>query len=86
MEVPFVLVNEVPEAVTLGEVVTSCACLSVTLESQVVSAGGSVNGTAVVDFSDDPNYRGSLLLTAEAKAAGASARRAFMIRLDVDVR
>jgi hypothetical protein len=86
VEVPFVLLNASTAPVTLGQVTTSCACLRVTLQSQVVSSEGSVNGTAIVDFSDDPHYRGSLLLTAEAKAVGDPARNAFRIQLDVDVR
>jgi hypothetical protein len=86
VEVPLVLVNEGTAAVTIGEVTTSCECLGVSLDGQEIRAGGAVGGTIVFDLRKDPTFRGGLFLTAEAKVAGDSARRAFMIRLDVDVR
>lgn len=83
---PLVVVNEADAAVALDEVVTSCECLSVSLSSQKIGAGGSVSGTVIIDLSKEPNSRGGLCLLAEAHVAGNPTHKAFTIRLDVDVR
>jgi hypothetical protein len=85
-EVPFLLVNEGTAAVRFGEVKTSCECLSASLDTNDIGAGESVAGRLVFDLAKDPAFRGVLLLTSEAPVAGGSARKAFTIRLNVEVK
>ena len=61
-EVPFVLSNPGPAAVTLGPVRTSCDCLTVTLDADRIEAGAEIGGRAIVNFADEPTFAGGLML------------------------
>ncbi len=78
--------NPSDHAVELGPIQSSCECLSVTLPSNQIPAHKSVEGTIAIDFEKDPNFQGALLLIATASSVKPDKRRAFELRLSVDVK
>lgn len=86
VEIAFTIRNAGNTPVELGPIETSCDCLEATLENRRVEPGHSVAGTFVIDFRKDPAYTGALLLTAEASTTEPTPRKAFTVRLSVDVK
>lgn len=84
-EVPFVVANSGPRAVTVGAIRTSCECLRVELDAVRVEAGAEVGGRAVIDLTHEPGFAGGLVLDAEA-AAEEGGRAVFVLKLSVAVR
>jgi hypothetical protein len=84
VEVPFVVSNPGPAAVTVGPFRTSCDCLRVELDATRVEAGTEVGGRAVIDLANEPGFRGGLILSAEAEVSGNP--RPLSIRLSLTVR
>ncbi len=74
------------EAVELGPVTTSCDCLSVSLSRSTLEPGAEVPGAFILDLSREPDFRGGLMLSAEASVPGKPGVRAFAARLTADVR
>lgn len=84
-EVPFLLSNPGPGAVTVGPARTSCDCLRVELDANRVEVGTEVGGRAVIDLSHEPGFAGGLMLDAELPVE-ETGRRVFALKLSVEVR
>ncbi len=84
-EKAFVCHNPGPTAVTVTGVTTSCECLRVELADYVIGPGESVSGMLVVDFRNEPQFAGDLLLRAEGSTDGVPGP-AFVIEAGVSVR
>lgn len=82
-EVPFVVSNRGPTAVTIGPIRVSCECLRVELDATRVEADTEVGGRAVIDMSHEPKFVGGLMLDAEAMEDG---RQVFALKLSVEVK
>src|SRR5438270_11585820 len=82
-EVPFVVSNPGPAAVTVGAVRTSCDCLRVELDATRVEAGTEVGGRAVIDLAGEPGFAGGLMLDAEAAEDG---RPVFALKLSLQAK
>ena len=84
-EVPFVVSNRGPAAVTVGTIRASCDCLRVELDATQVEAGAEVGGRAVIDLASESGFTGGLMLDAEASAK-EDGRTVFVLKLSVQVR
>ena len=78
------LENPGPDTVEIVGVRTSCDCFEVVVQRTIVGVGEKVEAVAKIDFRDDPNYRGRLVLEAEG-AAKEKNRLAFVINVNVTV-
>lgn len=78
------LVNPTTQPVRVSRVLSSCKCLQIALPPHEVAGGESAEVNAVVDLSEQPNYRGNLLLSADG--VSADGHRLFMLTLDVSIR
>ncbi len=81
----FTLYNPGRKTVTVTRVETDCDCLQLLLERTTVPPRGTIAGSAVVDFTEDPGYTGSLLLKATGWEHGPE-NKAFILGFAVDVR
>lgn len=79
------LENPNSETIEIDVIRTSCDCFEVILEAMRVPGNQKVRAVVKVDFSDDPFYRGRLLLGAEGTAKDNEAY-AFLIKANVTVR
>jgi hypothetical protein len=80
----FCLENESPVAVEVVDLRTSCDCFRVSLNRDTIGPGDKVVGAAEVDFSNDPDFAGLLVMNAQARVKG-SGEPAFAITVRVRV-
>lgn len=59
--------NVTDAKLTVGRILTSCDCLSVTHHSTIIGPGDCCTTDFVLDLTAQPNYKGALLLTAEVQ-------------------
>lgn len=81
-ELAFVLSNPGIKETEVAEVQTSCGCFRVALEERTVKPGDQVTATAIIDLSEDPEFDGSLRLSATGFATDKRTV-AFVIYADV---
>jgi hypothetical protein len=82
----FALHNPGTIAVTVTGITTSCECLRVELVDRVIEPGESVSGTVAVDFREEPQFAGDLILQVEGMADDGKLGPAFVIQIGVSVR
>lgn len=78
------LKNNGATEVRLGEVRTSCECLEVVVDSQLVRPRETVIATVKVDFTTTPKFSGTLQLQAEGRAKQHDAS-GFVLLVNVEV-
>jgi hypothetical protein len=81
----FRLHNAGTAAVEVTEIRTGCECFVITLQSNVIEPGQSVEATATFDFSDDPNFAGGLCPEARGLTS-ETGKLAFIVHASVRIR
>jgi hypothetical protein len=81
-EADLAVTNRSGEEVELGEVTSTCPCLSVEFARPRVRPGETVPGKVVLDLSREPEFTGRLAITASGTASG---RPAFQVTATVSV-
>jgi hypothetical protein len=83
-EVPIRLENRTGRVLRWDTVRTSCECLEVRLPASQLDVDGRLDGVAVLDLEHTPDFRGGLILTAEAVTTGGSPVFTFELLADVN--
>lgn len=78
------LLNPSDQTVLIREVITSCECFKLLLPLGELRPGEPIEAELVIDFRNNENYHGNLMLTAEATSDRG--RHLFTIQLEVSVR
>lgn len=78
------LENRTGRVLKWDSIQVSCECLTVRLLGSQLDVNGRMDGVVVLDLGHTPDFRGGLMLTAEAMPAGGG-RSAFTLDLLADV-
>jgi Protein of unknown function (DUF1573) len=81
----FSISNPGQRPVTIGNVEISCECLNITIAGSTVPPGQSMQATALLNLSQEPNMTSSLRIEVNAHEK-ATTRLAFSLLVDVNVR
>ncbi len=80
------LLNTSNNLISLDKPTSSCECLSISLSNYTVPSRSFVTCRLKIDTTKESSFKGALLLTAEGTAKDFPTRKAFTIRLKVDVK
>jgi hypothetical protein len=71
----FRLHNTANDAITIRGFSSSCQCFTIVLDREIILAGTTVSGTAILDLSREPEFSGNLGLTVSIYLKSQSARQ-----------